>query len=123
MLRKMLKCKIHRAAVTKVDLDYEGSISVDETLMEAAGILPYEAVHVWNISNGQRFETYTLCAPAGSGEICLNGAAARLAQPGDKVIIATFCWLEDDLVREHHPTVVAVDGNNRMLERASGGEG
>jgi aspartate 1-decarboxylase len=115
MFRKMLKSKIHRATLTRTELHYEGSISVDQSLLDAAGIVPYEAVHVWNINNGQRFETYALAAPAGSGEICLNGAAARLGQPGDKVIIATFCWLDDKAGSGYAPAVVAVDGSNRIL--------
>ncbi len=115
MFRKLLKSKIHRATLTRTELQYEGSISVDQRLLDAAGIVPYESVHVWNISNGQRFETYALAAPEGSGEICLNGAAARLGQPGDKVIIATFCWLEDEMAREYAPAVVAVDSTNRIV--------
>ncbi len=120
MLREMLKSKIHRATVTRVDLNYEGSIGVDQCVMDAAGMVPYESVHVWNISNGQRFQTYVVPAPADSGEICLRGAAARLGQPGDMVIIATFCWLEEDALRPHLPRIVAVDGNNRIVDRPSG---
>ncbi|HWR54769.1 MAG TPA: aspartate 1-decarboxylase [Bryobacteraceae bacterium] len=115
MLRKLLKCKIHRATLTSTELQYEGSISVDQRLLDAAGIVPYEAVHVWNINNGQRFETYALAAPEDSGQICLNGAAARLGQPGDKVIIATFCWLEDKAAGEYAPEIIAVDDVNRII--------
>jgi aspartate 1-decarboxylase len=115
MLREMLKSKIHRATITKADLNYEGSLSVDECLLDAAGILTHEAVHVWNINDGERFVTYALPAPAGSGEICLNGAAARLGQPGDKIIIATFGWMEDEAARKHVPVVVAVDERNRIV--------
>lgn len=115
MLRELLNAKIHRATVTRVDLNYEGSISVDTCLLQAAGILPFESVQVWNIANGQRFQTYALAAPANSGEICLNGAAARLAQPGDKVIIATFCLLESPKAQAHVPVVVAVDAENRII--------
>lgn len=114
MLRKMLKSKIHRATLTRTELQYEGSISVDQRLLDAAGIVPFESVHVWNINNGERLETYALSAPAGSGEICLNGAAARLGQPGDKIIIATFCWLEDKDCSGYSPAVVAVDSANRI---------
>lgn len=114
MLREMLKSKIHRATLTRVELHYEGSIGVDEGLIEAAGILPYEAVHVWNVSSGQRFQTYLMPAPRGSGEICLNGAAARLGQPGDLVIVATFCWVEEEAAHQHRPTIVRVDGGNRV---------
>jgi aspartate 1-decarboxylase len=110
----MLKSKIHRATVTRVELHYEGSLGVDEGLMGAAGMLPYEAVQVWNVSNGQRLQTYVVPAPRGSGEICLNGAAARLGQPGDIVIVATFCWLEEEAAHRHHPTIVLVDGGNRI---------
>lgn len=114
MLREMLRSKIHRATVTKVDLHYEGSLGVDEDLMDAAGILPHEAVHVWNVNNGQRLQTYALPGPRGSREIFLNGAAARLGQAGDVVIIATFCWLEDEAARQHHPRIILVDAANRI---------
>src|SRR5262249_7795452 len=88
MLRRMLRSKIHRATVTQIDLYYEGSSTVVAALMEAAGMLPYEAVWVWNIHNGERFETYVLAGRRSSGEVCLNGAAARKAQPGDLMIVA-----------------------------------
>lgn len=114
MLTKVLKCKIHRATVTKSDLDYEGSISIDTALVHAAGLRPHEAVHVWNVNTGGRLETYVIPAPEGSGEIGLNGAAARCVQPGDPVIIAAFCWLDDAEVATHCPRVVFVDGANRM---------
>ncbi len=114
MFRELLKAKIHRATVTQVDLHYEGSLNVDRTLMEAAGILPYETVHVWNVSNGQRLQTYAVPSAQDSGEICLNGAAALLGQPGDIVIIATFCWLEEEAVCRHHPKIVLVDRDNRI---------
>ena len=94
MFRKLLKSKIHRATVTKSDLNYEGSIAVDATLLKAADIQPFEAVHVWNVTNGSRLQTYALKVEHGSGEICINGDAARLAQAGDIVIIASFDWLE-----------------------------
>ena len=90
MRRTLFKSKIHRATVTQADLDYEGSVTIDAELMRAADILPYEKVHIWNRTNGSRLETYALEAPAGSGVICVNGAAAHHAQPGDIVIIATF---------------------------------
>ncbi len=82
--------------------------------MDAAGILPYEAVHVWNVNNGQRLQTYAIPAPRGSGEILLNGAAARLGQAGDVVIVATFCWIEEEAARRRHPTIVLVDAANRI---------
>src|SRR5262249_53561316 len=115
MLRKLLKAKIHRATVTRADLQYEGSISIDQILMEAAELLPYEAVHVWNITNGERLETYVIPAERGSGEICLNGAAARHVQLGDLVIIATFCWLPAEVARDHRATIVMVDQANHPL--------
>src|SRR5712692_11487514 len=119
MLRRMLRSKIHRATVTRIDLDYEGSITVDVALMEAAGLLPYEAVWVWNIHNGERFETYVLAGGKGSGEVCLNGAAARKAQPGDLVIIAAFGWMEEQSARQYSPRVVMVDAQNRPSSQAA----
>lgn len=119
MTRKMLKSKIHRAVITRCDLNYEGSIAIDQALVEEAGLLPYESVQVWNLSNGQRLETYVLPSGRDSGEICLNGAAARLAQPGDLVIISSFCWLEEEKARSHTPKVVQVDSCNRLLATTS----
>jgi len=110
---KLLKGKIHRARVTASDLNYEGSISIDVPLMEACGILPHEAVCVWNVTNGERFETYAIPGSA-PGEIGLNGAAARRVQTGDLVIIAAFCWMGADEARKHVPVVVMVDENNRI---------
>lgn len=115
MTRKFLKSKIHRAVVTASDLNYEGSIAIDEALLAEAEFLPYEAVQVWNISNGERLETYVIPAARDSGEICLNGAAARLAQPGDFVIICSFCWLEEEEARHHVPKTVRVDSRNGVL--------
>ena len=116
MRRTLFKSKIHRATVTQADLDYEGSITVDAELMRAADILPYEKVHIWNRSNGSRLETYALEAPAGSGVICVNGAAAHHAKPGDIVIIATFVETNDDAeARAWNPVVVHVDANNRIV--------
>jgi aspartate 1-decarboxylase len=116
MLRSLFKSKIHRATVTDADLEYEGSVTIDETLMRAADILPYEHVHVWNVANGSRFETYTLPGPAGSGVICVNGAAARLAARGDKVIIATFADVDEAQARDWRPVVVRVDDHNRVVD-------
>ena len=114
MLSQLLKAKIHRATVTRSDLHYEGSIGIDELLMEAAGIVPFEAVHIWNVTNGERLQTYALPSPKGSGEICLNGAAARKAEVGDLVIIAAFgMYTEPDDVTQHVPRVVFVDAENR----------
>ena len=111
----LLKGKIHRAAVTQCDRNYEGSISLDATLMERAGILPHEQVDVLNINNGQRFTTYAIPAPAGSGTIGVNGAAARLAQKGDLVIIVAYARMDEAEARSHQPRVVLVDSNNKPL--------
>ena len=115
-MRTMLKSKIHRARVTETNIDYEGSITIDTRLLEAADILPYERVEVLNINNGARFSTYAIEGPAGSGEICLNGAAARLAMPNDKVIILTYCQVKEEEVRDHTPILVHVDENNAITE-------
>lgn len=115
MKRSLFKSKIHRARVTHADLTYEGSVTIDEDLLRAADILPYERIHIWNASNGSRLETYALPGEPGSGVICVNGAAARHAQPGDIVILATFADVEDAEARTWRPTVVRVDAQNRML--------
>lgn len=115
MLREMAKSKIHRATVTEANLNYEGSITVDSSLMATADILPGEKVQVVNIANGARFETYAIEGQAGSGIVCVNGAAARLTQPGDLVIIITYCHVEDSVARDHHLRVVLVDGENRPV--------
>jgi aspartate 1-decarboxylase len=114
-LRKFLQSKIHRATVTGADLDYEGSILVDAALLEAAKILPFESVHIWNVANGKRFETYAIQGPSGSGQVILNGAAARLAHNGDKIIIATFCWLNEATIASHEPTIVLLGEGNEIL--------
>ncbi|MGL5085437.1 MAG: aspartate 1-decarboxylase [Clostridium sp.] len=110
----MLKGKIHRAKVVQAELDYVGSITVDEDLLDAAGIYEYEKVHIVDIDNGNRFETYTIAGERGSGLICLNGAAARCVQVGDKIIIMSYCELEDSEVKAHKPKVVFVDENNSV---------
>jgi len=117
MRRTLLKSKIHRATVTEADLDYEGSVTIDEDLMEAAGIWPHEAVHVWNVTRGTRLETYALKGERGSGVICINGAAAHLNRPGDKVILATFADMEEAEARDFVPEVVLVDDRNRIVVR------
>jgi aspartate 1-decarboxylase len=115
-MRTMLKGKIHRARVTQVDVDYEGSITIDKSLMEASDILPYEQVEVLNINNGARFSTYAIEAEPGSGAICINGAAARLAAKGDIVIILSYCHVPDDEAINVIPKMVYVDENNRIVE-------
>jgi len=115
MERKMLKSKIHRAVVTGADLHYEGSVTIDKELMEAADIIPYEAVSIWNVTNGNRFETYAIEGERGSGVICINGAAARMVAPKDLVIIACFVNMNDVEARNHEPRLVFVDDQNRMI--------
>jgi aspartate 1-decarboxylase len=110
----MLKSKIHRARVTDGNIAYEGSITIDKKLMEAADILPYEQVHILNINNGARFHTYAIQGKEDSGEICLNGAAARLVARGDIVIILTYHELEEEQCRDYHPRLVYVDEHNRI---------
>lgn len=118
MQRFMLKSKIHRATLTGTDLDYEGSIAIDRTLMEAADLLPGEQVHVLNLSNAARLITYVIEAEAGSGTMLLNGAAARLGSPGDRVIVLSYCTLGDEEAGSHRSKVVRVDGDNRLLGNA-----
>ena len=117
-MRMMLTAKLHRVRLTRVDRDYEGSIAVDRLLLEEAGILEYEMVHVWNVTNGERLQTYAIAAPAGSGEICLNGAAAHKGNPDDIVIIAAFAPMEEAQALTHRPKVVYVDPNNRSRNQA-----
>ncbi|MFO7534107.1 MAG: aspartate 1-decarboxylase [Kiritimatiellia bacterium] len=114
MQRQMLKSKIHRATLTATELHYEGSVGIDHQLMEAADILPGEQVHVLNVSNGTRIVTYAISAPPGSGTIALRGAAARMGQAGDAVIILTYCGLGDQDVHQFKPCVVHVDSRNRI---------
>jgi aspartate 1-decarboxylase len=115
MRRTFFKAKIHRATVTHADLDYEGSVTIDEDLLDAAGIWAHEAVHVWNITRGTRLQTYALPGARGSGVVCINGAAAHLNGPGDLVILATFAELEEAEARAFRPTVVLVDRQNRIV--------
>ncbi len=110
----MLKSKIHRATVTRADLHYEGSISIDSSLLEAADILPYEMVHVLDVDNGSRLQTYAIPAPVGSGMIGINGAAARLVHPGDTVIIITYTTMDESAARQCQPRVVHVDSTNSI---------
>lgn len=116
MQRSLLLAKIHNCTLTEANLDYMGSISIDQTLLDAAGILPYEQVQVVNIANGERFITYAITAPANSGAIELNGAAARLGMKGDRLIIMTYAQFSEEELKNYYPTVVMVDQNNRILE-------
>lgn len=119
MLREMLGGKIHSATLTETRLDYEGSCAVDRDLLDAAGIAVYERVHIYNINNGNRLDTYAIPAKRGSGKIGLNGAAARLGQAGDKVIIASYVQISDEELPKHRCKVVLVDGRNRVTKLIS----
>lgn len=112
MIRTMLKSKIHRATITEANLTYEGSLTIDRRLMDLANILPHEMVYVYNINNGERFETYAIAGEADSGVICLNGAAARKGVPGDLIIITTFAGLTAAELEHHQPQIVYVDSHN-----------
>ncbi|WP_431784118.1 aspartate 1-decarboxylase [Streptomyces chumphonensis] len=114
-LRTMLKSKIHRATVTRADLHYVGSLTIDSDLMRAADLLPGELIHVVDIDNGARLETYVIEGPAGSGVIGVNGAAARLVQPGDLVIVIGYAQLTEDELADHEPRIVFVDDKNQMV--------
>lgn len=114
MTLEMLKSKIHRATVTQAELNYVGSITIDESLMEAAGIIEYEKVQIADVDNGARFETYVIAGETGSGIICLNGAAARMVSTGDKVIIMSYAQMQLQEVKENPPKVVFVDENNQI---------
>lgn len=120
MIRYMFKSKIHRATVTEADVHYEGSLTVDASLLEAADILPYEEIHVWDITRGTRLTTYAIAAEPGSGVVCVNGAGAHLVHPGDLIIVATFMQLDDAAARLHRPKVVLVDAKNRVVPKAHG---
>ncbi|MDE7435067.1 MAG: aspartate 1-decarboxylase [Lachnospiraceae bacterium] len=115
----MLKGKIHRATVVQAELDYVGSITVDEELLEQAGILEYEQVQIVDINNGNRFETYTIAGERGSGMICLNGAAARCVSVGDKIILMAYAQMDTEEAKTHKPTVVFVDEDNHAVHIAS----
>lgn len=116
--RHLLKSKIHRAVVTEADIHYEGSITIDRRLMELADLVPYEQVHVWDLDNGSRLVTYVIEGTRDSGEICMNGAAARLIHRGDRVIISSFVSLPESMATQYHPRIVFVDEQNRpeMIE-------
>lgn len=114
MTLEMLKSKIHRATVTQAELNYVGSITIDESLMEAAGIIEYEKVQIADVDNGARFETYVIAGESGSGIICLNGAAARMVSAGDKVIIMSYARMTPEEVKDNPPKVVFVDEKNQI---------
>ncbi len=114
----MLKAKIHRATVTRVELDYEGSCAIDEALLEASGILEYEQIHIYNIANGERFVTYAIRAERDSGVISVNGAAAHKASPGDLIIIAAYSRMSEAEAQKHQPKLVYPDAENRIIRTA-----
>jgi aspartate 1-decarboxylase len=117
MRRTVFKSKIHRAAVTDANLNYEGSLSIDEDLLDAADILPNEQIHVWDVTSGTRLITYALPGPRGSGEICVNGAGAHLIKKGNLVIVATFTTMRTREAKKYEPTVVFVDEKNQIMDR------
>ena len=116
MFRMMMNSKLHRATVTEANLNYVGSITIDSDLLDAAGMLPNEKVHVVNNNNGARFETYIIAGEPGSGVICVNGAAARLVQAGDVVIILSYAYVSNEEAKDHKPTVLLMDKDNRIEE-------
>lgn len=116
MILNMLKSKIHRAVITEAKLNYVGSITIDKSLMDDANILEYEKVQIVDIDNGNRFETYAIAGEPGSGIMCINGAAARCVQPGDKIIIMTYCQINEEEAKKFKPTVVFVDDANNVKE-------
>ena len=115
-MRFVMRSKIHRATVTDADVDYVGSISIDSELMQAAGIEEWEKVHVLDVTNGSRLETYAIKAPAGSGKICINGAAAHLVHPGNLVILLTFEGIPNDQIDAYSPTIVHVNSRNEVVD-------
>ena len=115
----LLKAKIHRAVVKQADLDYVGSITIDSELLRESGILEYEKVEIADIDNGNRFETYAIAGEAGSGIICLNGAAARCVKPGDKIIIMAYAQMTPEEAKTHKPTVLFVDQDNKIVRKAN----
>lgn len=115
MFRQMLRSKIHRATVTDACLEYEGSLTVDEDLLDAAGILPYEAIVISNLHNGERFTTYAMAGKRGSGDVVLNGPTARKGAIGDQIIIFCYEYYGEEEIKRHVPKIIRVDGKNRML--------
>ena len=116
----MLKSKLHRATVTHAELEYEGSCAIDQDLLDAANILPFEQLHIYNLANGERFTTYAITAPRGSGSIGMNGAAAHRARPGDKVIICTYSAMDASEARRFQPMLVYLDENNGITHTSHG---
>jgi len=116
----MLKSKLHRASVTHAELDYEGSCAIDQNLLEAANILPFEQLHIYNVTNGERFTTYAITAPRDSGTIGVNGAAAHKANPGDLLIICTYAELERKEAEQFNPTLVYLDSDNQITHTSHG---
>ena len=116
MLLEFLHSKIHRATVTDANLNYVGSITIDETLLKAANIKEWQKVEILDVNNGERFQTYVIKGEADSGCICLNGAAARKVQKGDKVIIVTYAQMDENEIKNHKPTIIIVDENNKIIE-------
>ena len=114
----MLKSKIHRATVTEANLNYIGSLTLDNNLMDAAGLLEYEKIQVLDITNGNRIETYVICGERGSGKVCINGAAAHLIHDGDLIIIVSYCRLNDSEARDHAPMIVHVDKKNQVIRKS-----
>ena len=119
MYRTLLKSKIHRARVTEADLHYKGSLTIDSDLMDAADILEYEQVEIYDITNGARLSTYAIAGPPGSGTICVNGAAAHLVKPGDLIIIASYAQYSADEIAQHQPRILLVDEQNRVVSEAA----
>jgi aspartate 1-decarboxylase len=117
MLRQIMLSKIHRATVTICDPDYNGSISIDKKLLDLSGMQEFERVEIFNLNNGERFSTYVIVGKAGSGEIGINGAAARINQPGDKIIIVNYGLLTEEEIKKHKPVVVCVDDKNRPCKK------
>jgi aspartate 1-decarboxylase len=116
MFRTMMNAKIHRATVTEANLNYVGSITIDEEILDAVGMVPNEKVQIVNNNNGARFETYIIPGERGKGTVCLNGAAARLVQPGDTVIIISYALVPQDKLKEHFPKVAIMDEKNQIIE-------
>ena len=116
MLRSMLRAKIHQATITDANIEYEGSLTVDEDLLDAVGIKQFEQVRVSNLNNGERFETYIIPGTRGSGQICLNGAAARKGIVGDRIIIFSYCYYTDDEIKGFTPKIIRLDGNNNIIK-------